>query len=262
MIKKLATPGNRVALLSLAVMALAAPAALAQEAAAAESESALVTYVIKGGPTMIFIGLATLALIALSVYNYIALSKPKFVPDDLRMALMDHMINCRVRSAIELAAGHPSYLGRMVAYALPNIDATRPDDLGRENVEDAIADFSINEQRKNMMWVNYISLVAQAAPMLGLLGTVIGMVSAFKTLSDTGQADPGALAGDISVALLTTMWGLITAIPALLSYYFFKARLGNLTSDAQHAVEEMLNASIQTVNQDAYLAKIPEGIAV
>jgi biopolymer transport protein ExbB len=263
MIKK-PTPRNRVALVSLATMLLAAPAALAQEAAnaAASQDSALTTYVINGGPTMIFIGLATLALIALSVYNYIALSKPKFVPDDLRMALMDHMINCRVRSAIELAAGHPSYLGRMVAYALPNIDATRPDDLGREHVEDAMADFSINEQRKNMMWINYISLVAQAAPMLGLLGTVIGMVSAFKTLAVTGQAEPAALAGDISVALLTTMWGLITAIPALLAYYFFKARLGNLTSDAQHSVEEMLNASIQTVNQDAYLAKIPEGIAV
>lgn len=263
MIKKFATRRNRAALVSLATMVLAAPAAFAQEAVKlAEKKSALTEYVLDGGSTMIFIGLASLALIALSVYNYITLSKPKFVPDDLRMALMDHMINCRVRSAIELAAGHPSYLGRMVAYAMPNIDATRPDDLGREGVEDAMADFSINEQRKNMMWINYISLVAQAAPMLGLLGTVIGMVSAFATLSATGQAEPSKLAGDISVALLTTMWGLITAIPALLSYYFFKARLANLTSDAQHAVEEMLNASIQTVNQDAYLAKIPEGIAV
>jgi biopolymer transport protein ExbB len=262
MIKKLATRRTRTALVSLATLVLAAPAAFAQAATKASEKSALQTYVIDGGPTMVFIGIATMALIALAVYNYITLSKAKFVPDDLRVALMDHMINCRVRSAIELASSHPSYLGRMVAYSMPNIDATSPDDLGRENVEDAMADFSINEQRKNMMWINYISLVAQAAPMLGLLGTVLGMVGAFTTLAESGQADPGMLAGDISEALLTTLWGLITAIPALLAYYFFKARLGNLTADAQHAVEEMLNASIQTVNQDAYLAKIPEGIAV
>ena len=50
--------------------------------------------------------------------------------------------------------------------------------------------------------------------MLGLLGTVIGMVSAFGVLAETGQAEPAQLAGQISVALLTTMWGLITAIPS------------------------------------------------
>ena len=242
-----------------------APMLLAQEAAGGgtvKKKNALEQYVLDGGPTMIFIGIAILALIALSVFNFINLTKQKFCPDDLKMALMDHMANCRVRSAIELAASHPSYLGRMMAYSLPNIDATHPEDLGRDGVEDAIADFTINENRKGMTWINYIALVAQAAPMLGLLGTVIGMVSAFSTLGATGQADPAQLAGDISVALLTTMWGLITAIPSLLAYFFFKNRLNNLVADCHHSGEELLNASIQTVNQDAYLAKIPEGIAV
>src|SRR5690606_36645043 len=107
----------------------------------------------------------------------------------------------RVRSAIELAASHPSYLGRMVAYSFPNIDATRPEDLGRDQIEDAMADFTVNENRKIMTWVNYISVIAQASPMLGLTGTVIGMVSAFGTLQTSGAADPSQLAGDISVAL-------------------------------------------------------------
>jgi biopolymer transport protein ExbB len=203
-----------------------------------------------------------LALIALVVFNSINLTRKKFAPDDLKMALMDHMANCRVRSAIELSASHPSYLGRMMAYSLPNIDATRPEDLGRDYIEDAIADFSVNENRKSMTWINYISLVAQAAPMLGLLGTVIGMVGAFGKLGLTGSADPATLASDISVALLTTMWGLITAIPSLLAYYFFKNRLNNLVSECHHVAEDLINASLQTVNADAYLAKIPEGIAV
>ncbi|MDP0491231.1 MAG: MotA/TolQ/ExbB proton channel family protein [Verrucomicrobiota bacterium JB023] len=230
--------------------------------AQADNSNALQRYVLDGGPTMIFIGLAVLALIALCVFNFINLTKGKFCPDDLRAALMEHMTACRVRSAIELAASHPSYLGRMMAYSLPNIDATRPEDLGRDQIEDAMADFSINENRKNMTWINYISLVTQAAPMLGLLGTVIGMVGAFALLGQTGMADPAVLAEKISVALLTTMWGLITAIPSLIAYFFFKNRLNNLVAESHHAAEDMINASLQTVNADAYLAKIPEGVAV
>lgn len=260
------TPTSRLLRTSSAMITalmVSTPMLFAQESGGGGPEkNALERYVLDGGPTMIFIGLAILSLIALCVFNVINLTKAKYNPDDLKMALLDHMTNCRVRSAIELAASHPSYLGRMMAYSLPNIDATRPEDLGRDGVEDAIADFTINENRKGMTWINYIALVAQAAPMLGLLGTVIGMVSAFGTLGQTGSADPAALAEDISVALLTTMWGLITAIPALLAYFFFKNRLNNLVADCHHAGEELLNASIQTVNQDAYLAKIPEGIAV
>lgn len=260
MIEKLATRSSRLTAAVATSFLASAPMLFAQDAPS--DQNALEKYVFAGGPTMIFIGLAVVALIALCVFNSINLTKTKFCPEDLKVALMDHMANCRVRSAIELAASHPSYLGRMLAYSLPNIDATRPEDLGRDQIEDAIADFSINENRKSMTWINYISLVAQAAPMLGLLGTVIGMVQAFSILAESGQADPATLAGSISVALLTTMWGLITAIPSLLAYFFFKNKLNNLVADCHHSAEELLNASIQTVNQDAYLAKIPEGIAV
>jgi len=87
-------------------------------------------------------------------------------------------------------------------------------------------------------------------------------VGAFGSLSTTGAADPAQLAGDIQIALLTTFWGLLTAIPSLISYFYFKNKLNNLVAEAHHSSEELINASIQTVNQDAYLAKIPEGIAV
>jgi biopolymer transport protein ExbB len=239
-----------------------APMLMAQGTAPAGEKSMLQKWVLDGGGTMAFIGAAVVAFIALCVFNFINLTKPKFCPDDLKAALMDHMVNCRVRSAIELAASHPSFLGRMMAYSLPNIDATRPEDLGRDQIEDAMADFTNNETRKLMTPINYISLVAQIAPMLGLLGTVLGMVGAFGSLATQGSADPSVLAKDISVALLTTLWGLITAVPCLIAYYFFKGRLNSLIADCHHAAEDMINASLQTVNAEAYLAKIPEGIAV
>lgn len=242
---------------------LATPALLAQEAAATAPKegSMLDRWVLDGGPTMIFIGIAVVAFIALAVFNSLSLTKAKFCPDDLRAVLMDHMVNCRVRSAIEVAASHPSFLGRIVAYSFPNIDATQPEDLGRDQVEDAIADFTVNENRKNMTWINYISVIAQASPMLGLTGTVIGMVSAFGTLQVTGSADPAQLAGDISVALLTTLWGLFNAIPCIIAYFVLKNRYNTLVAETVYAAEEMINAAIATVNADTLYAKIPEGIA-
>jgi biopolymer transport protein ExbB len=265
MINKFANRTAQVTAFAVTALLVTAPALFAQAAAGGKppvKDSMLKAWVLDGGWTMIFIFAAIVAFIALTVYNTMTLTKAKYCPTDLKMALMDHMANCRVRSAIELAASHPSYLGRLVAYSLPNIDATRTDDLGRDQVEDAMADFTVNESRKIMTWINFLSVIAQASPMLGLLGTVIGMVGAFSTLKVSGSADPSLLAGDISVALLTTLWGLINAIPTIVVFYILKNRFANLVAECVHATEEMLNATIATVNADTLYAKIPEGIAV
>lgn len=258
--KHLATSPLKTAGITLATVLLSATSLLAQDVP--EKKSALDAYLLDGGILTIFIvAFGLISLVGLSVYNFINLSKAKYCPDDLKGALLDHMVNCRVRSAIELSASHPSYLGRMMAYALPNIDATRPEDLGRDGVEDSMADFSINQGRKNMVWINMISLVAQVAPMLGLFGTVFGMIGAFSKLGD-GDTDPSALAGEISIALLTTMWGLVVAILSVFAYFYFKGRYQNLVAECNQTAEDLINASLQTVNGDAQLAKIPEGLAV
>lgn len=263
MIEKLVNSRSKFVAALVTTALVSMPALMAQAAAAPgkKTKSVLQTWVIDGGWTMIFIGAAIVAFLMLCIFNFMNLTKAKYCPDDLKMALMDHMTNVRVRSAIELASSHPSYLGRLVAYAFPNIDATRPEDLGRDHVEDAMADFSTNETRKSMVWINYISLCAQASPMLGLLGTVLGMVGCFGTLAESGSADPSQLAGDISVALLTTLWGLINAIPCIAMFFYFKNALSQHTADSIRAAEDMLNAATATVNADTIYAKIPEGLA-
>lgn len=263
--KYLSTSPLKKAGAALTITALTITPLLAQDDAAAEvvKKSLLEKYLIAGGPlTWVIVAVGLLSIFGLIVYNSINLAKGKFNPDDLKAALHDHMLNCRVRSAIELAASHPSYLGRMLAYSLPNVDATKPETLGREAVEDAMADFSVNEGRKQMIWVNMISLIAQAAPMMGLFGTVVGMVETFATLAASNKADPAALANDISVALLTTLWGLVIALLSVAAYFVFKNRYNGLVAACNESAEELLNASIQTVNGDAQLAKIPEGLAV
>ena len=168
-----------------------------------------------------------------------------------------------MRSAIELASTHPSYLGRMVAYSFPNIDATRPEDLGRDQVEDAMADFTVNENRKIMTWINYISVIAQASPMLGLLGTVIGMVSAFGTLKTSGGRTRDNSPVTSPSPCSPPCGALINAIPCIIVFLHPEKPLRqyDLVADTVHTCEEMLNAAVATVNADTLYAKIPEGIA-
>lgn len=261
--KNLFRLGFRFAAFASVMMAAISTSAFAQEAAAgaAEEKTMLDKWIIAGGWTMIPIMLVEAFIVYLVIYNMVALKKEKYCPDDLKVTLLQLMAECRIRSAIEVAAGSPTYLGRLVAYALPNVDATRPEDLGKDSIEDAVADFTANESRTVFKWINMLSLTAQISPMLGLFGTVQGMVGAFGTLATAGQADPTQLAGDISVALLTTFWGLINAIVAVPFFFFLKGVANAQIAECVGTVQEMVNTSINVVNAEAQLARIPEGLA-
>jgi biopolymer transport protein ExbB len=241
------------------------PDLLAQAADAAvegEEEEAATMFdnVKQAGLWMVPLILASIAMVALIVYNFIQLTAAKFKPEDLKMALLDHMANCRVRSAIEVASTSPTYLGRMLASALPHVDATDPETLGREEVEDAVAEFTIRENRAHMNWIGYLGVIGQIAPMLGLLGTVVGMMGAFNTIGSQGQADPSALAADIGLAMVTTASGLIIAIPSVFFFFFLRNRFNGLVAACHQDMSDMLDASYQAVNAEQAMAKVPEGL--
>ena len=183
------------------------------------------------------------------------------MPEDLRGQIHEYMSGCKVRSAIEAASTSPSFLGRMLATALPKVDATEPETLGREHVEDAMADFTARENRSYMTMIGYLGVIAQVAPMLGLMGTVSGMIGAFAKLRGLESPDASVLAGNISEALITTLSGLIIAIPAILFFFVLRNRLNRLVADSHEAASDMIDASLNTLNADQQLAKVPEGLA-
>ena len=234
---------------------------LAQEEgeAAAKQTNMLQKWVIDGGWTMIPLVILFFLTIMLVVYVAMQLNKKNFAPAALRDELVGLMGECRVQSAIKLAAESPTYLGRLVAYALPNVDANRPEDLGKDAVSDAVADFTANERPALMRYVDLIALSGSTAPTIGLFGTIQGMVEAFAVLAETGQADPTTLAGSISVALLTTFWGLIISLIALPTFYFQTKLAKAREAECVGAVEDMMNAAINRLNGEAMLARIPEG---
>ena len=230
-------------------------------AAGAQEKTMLDKWVIDGGWTMIPLVILFFITLFLVVFCMMTLKKDKFCPAVLRDELIGLMNECRVQSAIKLAADSPTYLGRLVAYALPNIDANRPEDLGKDGISDAIADFTANERPQVMKYVDMLALSGSIAPSIGLFGTIQGMVEAFAVLAATGQADPTQLAGSISVALLTTFWGLIISLIALPAFFFLKKHAQALEAECVNSIEEMVNTSINVINAEAQLARIPEGLA-
>lgn len=80
-------------------------------------------------------------------------------------------------------------------------------------------------------WIQYLNVIAATAPMVGLLGTVSGMISAFQTIATGGMGKPELLAGDIGEALITTATGLVIGIPAMIAYFILKNRLNQRIQD-------------------------------
>lgn len=80
-------------------------------------------------------------------------------------------------------------------------------------------------------WIQYLNVIAATAPMVGLLGTVSGMISAFQTIATGGMGKPELLAGDIGEALITTATGLVIGIPAMIAYFVLKNRLNQRIQD-------------------------------
>ena len=254
------------ALGGVVLLSLIVPEVWSQDAPAAGGEEAiapttLMDMILGGGVFMLPIGILSIWMITLAVFMSLQLSKKKYIPVGLRDEVLGFMSDVRVRSSIDAAAQDSSYLGRMIVSAYPMVDATDPETLGRAKVEDAIADFTTRENLGTMVFVGYFAVIAQGATMLGLFGTVSGMVLAFDSMGLSGGSDPGALAKNISIALITTAGGLVVAIPSIFLFYFFKNRFNRMVSDAQQVVIQGLEAAVATVNADQMLARVPEGIA-
>ncbi len=132
----------------------------------------------------------------------------------------------KYRDAIEYAKSDDSYLGRLTSSAL--LEAAN----GFGAMERAIEETSDAETTRYLRPVEYLNVLGNIAPMLGLFGTVYGMIRAFQKLVEAGGSpDPGQLAAGISTALVTTLWGLVVAIPALAGYAVVRNKIDALTSD-------------------------------
>ncbi len=159
------------------------------------------------------IALTSISTIALIIDAFITLKREKLMPEDLVEGVRGSLNGGDLDGAIETCEANPGSLSNILMAAFSNITE------GYDVIKEAIASAGEIENEKIMQRVNYLNLCGQISPMLGLLGTVLGMVRAFGGLAEaTGAARAQVLAMSISTALWTTAVGLIIAVPALVAY--------------------------------------------
>ncbi|MGJ8652442.1 MAG: MotA/TolQ/ExbB proton channel family protein [Opitutaceae bacterium] len=120
------------------------------------------------------------------------------------------------------------------------LETTETGIFDEDKIDKAFDEAASVELAKPFVFINYLQVIASVAPMVGLLGTVSGMVKAFQTIADQGMGKPELLADNISEALITTASGLTVAIPALIAYFFFKNKYGKIASEVSHVLGRTL----------------------
>ncbi len=195
-----------------------------------ESVSALDLYR-QGGAFMHILLLCSMGTIAVAGYCFIHISRKKLVPKEFATALQQVMSQRDVARAYDACQGHESSLAKVISGALLKVNFER-DLANKASMMDAAAEALDEEEHRQMVWVNYLNIFATLAPMIGLLGTVWGMIEAFDKLATT-SGDPKQLAGGIKVAMVTTAGGLIVGIPARFFYFFFRDKLAGVMTQVQ-----------------------------
>lgn len=150
------------------------------------------------------------------------LQPKRVLPVNLAKQVRDWVSNDRLDPAHLQRLHQSSPLGQMLAAGLAN--RHQPRDVVKESVED-VGRHAVHELER---YLSPLGTIAAISPLLGLLGTVIGMIKVFAAITANGVGNPGVLAGGISEALITTAAGLGVAIPALIAYRYLRTRVDNL----------------------------------
>ena len=211
---------------------LSAPLALAQEM---EQPSMQISDVISGGGAVGWM-LIILSVIGLALFidNMVNMRKQKLAPPDVVDEIEALIEAGEYQEAMELCEAEPNYFTNIVAAGLPRLNASF------EAMEKSVEEMSEEEQLKLFMKLGWLSLIAAVAPMLGLTGTVLGMILAFKVIaSSKGAAEPSDLADNISLALITTLLGLFVAIPMTAAFVFLRNRVVRTTLEISAVVEDI-----------------------
>jgi biopolymer transport protein ExbB len=229
-------------LAGVALLLLAHGVSAAEEGAPAAPESKTLFQTIWEGNALIkmvwlsIIG-ASVTMVTFIVQGMLTLQKKKLAPPPLVESLKQTITAGNYQEAWEICNANRNYLANVLKAALTRIGR------GSEVVEEAIIEHGQREATLLRTRNSYLSVIGVVSPMIGLLGTVIGMIGAFSVLGQSGIADPRALAGKIGEVLFATASGLFIAIPAFVFYYVFR----NMTAVVVVHGDDMVHNLVQDI---------------
>ena len=230
------------AILALAALLLPLGAAIAQDPpppappadapAPAATKVTLWGMIKTGGWAMWPLGLCSVGVVTMIVLNVRMVSRKALLPAAVVVPLRAAAEQRDVGQMYSLARATPCLFTNGL---IPGLRKINPEDpaASKPDMEGAIAEAVGREEAQVSFWINFLSLFASISPMIGLLGTVSGMIGAFQKIGTGGMGKPELLAGNIGEALITTATGLIIAVPAIFAFFIFRNNLSRIVRDAE-----------------------------
>ncbi len=200
------------------------------------TECLVLEIIIAGGWLMLPIILCSIAVIAISVERYWTLNPAKIAPKHLLPQVWTWIKANQLDPARIKDLRQSSELGKILAAGLSNSRHGR--DVMKDSVEEA-ANQVVHDMER---YVGALGTIAAVAPLMGLLGTVFGMIKVFTAITLQGNGNPGVLAGGISEALITTAAGLCVAIPAMVAHRFYVRRIDELVVNMEQEAVKLIDA--------------------
>jgi biopolymer transport protein ExbB len=200
----------------------------------------ILSLLLAGGIVGYIIILLSFVAVALVVMHALQLRESSLAPDDIADEIDQAIRRGEVERAVAMCRDEDRdcFLTRVLGVGLQRYQRSA---FGALELKSAIEEAGQSQTARLYRSTDAIGLIAAIAPMLGLLGTVVGMVGAFDTISSSeGFARPDQLAGNISQALVTTLMGLTLAIPATAAFTYFRNRIDSLTGDVAERIEEIV----------------------
>lgn len=215
----------------------------------------MIEFLRAGGPIMVpLLGCSVLA-VAILVERLINLRESKVLPEEEVAHLQSLIDDGLFERAEEYCHSRPGPLTNIIASALENRDEDR------DFIRAVVRDVGRQEVPRLERYLGVLGTVVSISPLLGLLGTVMGMIEVFQVVSAQGVGQAGALAGGISEALITTATGLGIAIPALAAYNWLVSRAESLVLEMERLALQMVKAIVeQRKRESAPAATVPEGV--
>ncbi len=180
-----------------------------------------------GGPFMVPIILCSIAAVGILLERLWTLQRKRVLPQELIKKVTQLADSNQVNEKVIDALEKNSPLGRVLAAALANRDR------GREIMMERVEDTGRHVVHELERFLNTLGTIESISPLLGLLGTVTGIIRAFNAVMMGGMGDPRLLAGGISEALITTAGGLAVVIPSFIAYRYLRGKVERIVIDME-----------------------------
>ncbi|MEY2545794.1 MAG: biopolymer transport protein ExbB [Verrucomicrobiota bacterium] len=229
-----ACPARTIAALALVTLSILASSAFAQAPAAAgggEQRKTLWQTIAQGGWVMVPIALCSIATLYLIGDGIIRTSQKRVAPPDAEENVKTLFRNGDYVGAYKYCKENPSPLTNVLRVGIGLLGE------GKDVSEEGMTSELSKENSAMQTYISYLSVIGVCAPMIGLLGTVTGMIKAFAKLGAAGIGDPSGLSAAIGEVLVATASGLIIAIPAFMAFYFLR----NRAMASLHHIQDTVN---------------------